>query len=112
MTSDQSKNQTVTNMMMKMTTTSIWKFHYTEKVFPQGSPPLSIREESSNSDEPTNSTLNQDEINLLSELLAVPTEDRKRQHDKDLTNEVAKTSDDRFNNMKGSPIFSKIPKTN
>ena len=73
--------------------------------------PSAIQEKSSNSNEPTNSTLNQD-INILSELLAVPTEDRKRQHDKDLANKVAKTSDDRFNNVEGSPIFSKIPKTN
>jgi len=74
--------------------------------------PSAIQEESFNSNEPTNSTLNLDDVNLLSELLAVPTEDRKRQHDEDLTNEVAKTSDDRFNKVEGSPLFSIIPKTN
>ena len=73
--------------------------------------PSAIREESFDKDEPTNSTINQDDVNLLSELLAVPTEDRKRKYDEDLTNGVVKTSDDRFNNVEGSPIFSKILKT-
>ena len=74
--------------------------------------PSAIQEESFDSYEPTNSTLNQDDVNILSELLAVPTEDRKRQYDEDLTNKVAKTSDDWINNVDRSPIFSKLPKTN
>ena len=67
--------------------------------------PSAIQEESS-------SALEEDDDNLLSEFLAVPTEVRKIQHDEDLTHEVAKTPDDRFNNVEGSPILSKIPKTN
>ena len=104
MTSDQSKNQTVTNMMMKMTATSTWKFHHTEKVFPQGSPPLSERIPFL--------TLNEDDVNLISEIKAGLKEDRKRQHNEDLTNEVDKISDNRFNRAEGSPIFTKIPKKN
>ena len=77
---------------------------------PAGGPTYAIQEELFDSDEPTNSTLNQDDVNLPSERLAVPTEDTKRQYDKDLTNEVVKTSDDRFNNAEGIPISSKILK--
>ena len=67
--------------------------------------PSAIREDSL-------STLEEDDVNRLSELLAVPTEFRKRQHNKDLTNKGGKISDDRFNKAEGSPIFKKIPKTN
>ena len=67
--------------------------------------PSAIREESS-------STINEDDANLILELIVVPTEDRKRQHNEDLTNEVDKISDDRFNKAEGSPIFSKISKKN
>ena len=79
---------------------------------PAGGPTYAIQEELFDSDEPTNSTVNQNDITLLSEPLAIPTEDRKRQYDEDLTNEVVKASDNRFNNVERSPIFSKIPKTN
>ena len=65
--------------------------------------PSAIQEESS-------STINEDDANLISQLIVGPTEDRKRQHNKDLTNEVEKISDDRFNKAEGSPIFTKIPK--
>ena len=67
--------------------------------------PSAIQEESS-------SHLEEDDVNLLSELLAVPTQVRKRQHDEDLTNEVAKASDDWFNTVEGSPILSKYQKAN
>ena len=67
--------------------------------------PSAIREDSF-------STFNEDDVTRLSELLAAPTEDRKRQHNEDLTNEVDKISDDRFNKAEGNLIFSKIPKKN
>ena len=67
--------------------------------------PSAIREDSF-------STLEEDDVNRLSELLAVPTEVRKRQHDEGLINEVAKASNDRFNNVEESPILSRITKTN
>ena len=67
-----------------------------------------IKDESFDSDKDItrthHSTLTQDDVNLLSQLLDVPTEDRKRQYDKDLTNEVVKTSDNRFTNAEESPI--------
>ena len=60
---------------------------------PEGEP-FAIQDDLFNSDKDTtrshHSTLNQDDVNLLSQLLLVPTEDRKRQYDKDLPNEVAK----------------------
>ena len=58
------------------------------------------------------STINEDDSSLILQLIAGPTEDRKRQHNENLTNEVDKISDDRFNKAEGSPIFSKIPKKN
>ena len=67
--------------------------------------PSAIREDSF-------STLEEDDVSRLSELLAVPTEVRKRQHNKDLTDEGDKISDDRFNRAEGSTIFKKIPKKN
>ena len=77
--------------------------------------PSAIQDESFDSNKdttrPHHSTLNQDDANLLSQLLNVPMEDRKRQYE-DLTNEVVKTSDNRFNNAEGSPISSKRLKRN
>ena len=67
--------------------------------------PSAIQEESY-------STINEDDANLISQLIAGPTEDRKRQHNENLTNEVDKISDDRFNKAEECPIFKKIPKKN
>ena len=74
--------------------------------------PSAIQDESFNGDEDTtrihHSTLNQDGVNLLSQLLNVQTEDRKIQYDGGLTNEMVKTSNDGLIKPEGSPIFSKI----
>ena len=71
-----------------------------------------IKDESFNSDEDItrthHSTLNQDDVNLLSPFLDIPTEDKKRQYDANLANEVINTSEDRFHNAEGSPISTKI----
>ena len=73
--------------------------------------PSAIQDESFDSNEDItrthHSTLNQDDVNHPSPLLDIPTEDRNRQHDGDVTNEVAKTPEDRFHNSEGSPIFEK-----
>ena len=75
-----------------------------------------IKDESFDSDEDIprthHSTLNQDDVNLLSPLLDIPTEDRKRQYDVGLANEVINTSKDRFHNAEGSPILTKVLKNN
>ena len=82
---------------------------------PKGEP-SAIQYELFDSDEditrPHYSSLNQEDVNLLSPLLDIPTEDRKRQYHADLTNKVVKTSEDRFHNAEGSPIFAKILKRN
>ena len=75
-----------------------------------------LQDESFHSNEditrPHNSTLNQDDANLLSQHLNFPTEERKIQYDEDLQNKVVKTSDEWFNNAEGSPISSKMLKIN
>ena len=77
---------------------------------PEGGPSV-IKDGSSNSDEDIartrHSTVHQDDVNLLSPLLDIPTEDRKRQYDTDLANEVINTSKDHFHKAKDSPIFTK-----
>ena len=77
---------------------------------PEGEPSV-IKDGLFNSDEDItrtqHSTPNQDDINLLSPLLDIPMEDRKRQHDANLANEVINTSEDRFHNAEGSPISTK-----
>ena len=56
------------------------------------------------------STLNEDDVNLLSEIRAGLTEDRKRQHNRDLTNEVDEISNDRLNRAEESLISKKNTK--
>ena len=53
------------------------------------------------------STVKQDGVNLLSPLLDISKEDRKKQYDADLENEVTKTSEDCFHNAEGSLILTK-----
>ena len=60
--------------------------------------PCAIQDELFDSDKdmikPHHSTLNQDDVNLLSPLLDIPTKDRKIHYDENPTNEVVNTSED------------------
>ena len=76
--------------------------------------PSVIKDRSSNSDKDTTRThhltINQVDVNLLSPLLDIPTEDRRRQYDTNLANKVINTSKDRFRKAKCDTIFTKILK--
>ena len=81
-----------------------------------GGEPSIIKDGLSNSDKDITrthySTINWDDVNLLSPLLDIPTEDRNIQYDVDLANEVFNISEDCFHKAEGSPIFTKRLKRN
>ena len=80
---------------------------------PEGEPSV-IKDDPSNIDEDMTGThhskINQDDLNLLSSLLDILKDDRKRHLDADQENKVIKSSEDRFQKAQCSHILSKILK--